>query len=77
MPEKIKTFYSLHYPNISISVQFTTTAKGRPLMILDGYSYIRGHQTDKKKLTAIVKIIKSSIVITEYTHAILRVMQHM
>ena len=30
------------------SVQLTTTAKGRPLMVIDGYSYIRDRQTDEK-----------------------------
>ena len=33
---------------MSTSVQFTTTAKGRPLMVIDGYSYIRDRQTDEK-----------------------------
>ncbi|CAF3889741.1 unnamed protein product, partial [Rotaria sp. Silwood1] len=33
---------------MSTSVEFTTSAKGRPLMVLDGYSYIRDRQTDEK-----------------------------
>ena len=40
MTGKVRTIYSLYYSNMSTSVQFTTTAKGRPLMALDGYSYI-------------------------------------
>ena len=39
---------SLYYVNMSTSLQLTTTAKGRPLMVLDGYSYIRDRQTDEK-----------------------------
>ena len=45
---KVRTVRSLYYSNTSTSVQFTTTAKGRPLMVIDGYSYIRGRQTDEK-----------------------------
>ena len=48
MTGKVRTIYSLYYANMSTSVQFTTTAKGRPLMVLDGYSYIRDRQTDEK-----------------------------
>ena len=33
---------------MSTSVQFTTTAKGRSLMVIDGYSYVRDRQTDEK-----------------------------
>ena len=48
MTEKVRTIYFLYYSNMSTSVQFTTTAKGRSLMALDGYSCIRDRQTDEK-----------------------------
>ena len=33
---------------MSTSVQFTTTAKRRPLMVIDAYSYTQDCQTDEK-----------------------------
>ncbi|CAF4181442.1 unnamed protein product, partial [Rotaria sordida] len=33
---------------MSTSVEFITTTKGRPLMILDGFSYIQDRRTDTK-----------------------------
>ena len=73
---KVRTIYSLYYANMSTAVQFTTTAKGRPLMVLDAYSYIRDCQTDDKTYWR-CENHKSSFVIIKYTLVILRLMQHM
>ena len=48
MTGKVRTISSLYYSNMSTSIQFTTTAKGRSLMVFDGYSYIRDCQSDEK-----------------------------
>ena len=47
-PEQTKTFYSLHYPNMSTSIQFINNAKGRLLVVLNVHSYIRDRQTGEK-----------------------------
>lgn len=45
------TYETVHYQfflNMSTSVEFITTTKGRPLIVLDGLLYIQDRQTDTK-----------------------------